>query len=41
MYFLIKKARDLLMPIDLQIELFIKTVHPILLYGCEIWGYGN
>jgi hypothetical protein len=43
MYSLIKKARDyLLMPIDLQIELFMKTVKPILLiYGCKKWGYGN
>ena len=29
------------LPIDLQIDLFNKTVKPILLYGCEIWGYGN
>ena len=29
------------MPVDLQIELFEKTVKPILLYGCEIWGCGN
>ena len=29
------------LPIDLQIDLFNKTVKPILLYGSEIWGYGN
>lgn len=29
------------MPIDLQIELFNKTIKPILLYGAEICGYGN
>ena len=40
MFSLLKKARDLLLPIDLQIELFQKTVKPILLYGCEVWGLG-
>ena len=29
------------LPVDLQIELFTKLVKPILLYGCEIWGFGN
>lgn len=28
-------------PLDLQIHLFDHTVLPILLYGCEIWGYQN
>ena len=28
-------------PIDLQIELFNKLVKPVLLYGCEVWGFGN
>ena len=34
---------NLNLSIDLQkkIELFNKTVKPFLLYGCEIWGYGN
>ena len=27
--------------IDLQLELFDKLVKPILLYGCEVWGFGN
>lgn len=26
---------------DIQIDLFDKTVKPILLYGSEIWGLGN
>ena len=38
---LFRKSRNLNLSIDLQIELFNKTVKPILLYGCEIWGYGN
>ena len=41
MFSLLKKARDLLLPIDLQIELFQKTIKPILLYGCEVWGFGD
>lgn len=41
MYSLIRKARALLLPIDLQIELFDKMVKPILLYGSEVWGFGN
>ena len=38
---LIKKIRNLDLPIDIQIDLFNKTIKPILLYGCEIWGMGN
>ena len=38
---LLKKARSLLQPIDVQIEIFSKTIKPILLYGCKIWGFGD
>ena len=38
---LIKKVRNLSLPIDIQIDLFEKTVKPVLLYECEIWGFGN
>ena len=38
---LLKKAKNLLLPIDIQIEMFLKTVKPILLYACEICGHGN
>ena len=38
---LIKKARNMHLTIDLQLELFDKLVKPILLYGCEVWGFGN
>ena len=41
MYSLLKKTKDLFLPIDLQIQLYEKTVKPILLYGCECWGHGN
>ena len=38
---LLKKAKQLLLPIDIQLDLFNKCIRPILLYGCEVWGYGN
>ena len=41
MYSLLAKSRNMHLPIDLTIELFMKLVKPILLYGCEIWGFGN
>ena len=41
MFSLIKKCRKLLLPIDIQIELFEKCIHPVILYGCEIWGFQN
>lgn len=41
MYSLIKNSNRLNLPVDLQIELFGKMVKPILLYGAEIWGFGN
>ena len=36
-----RKIRNLNLPIDMQIDLFNKMIKPILLYGCEIWGFGN
>lgn len=41
MFVLLKKAKYLCLSIDMQIDLFNKLVKPILLYGCECWGYGN
>ena len=41
LYALLKRSKQLCLPIDLQIELFNKLVKPILLYGSEVWGYGN
>ena len=32
------KARNLDLPIDIQIKLFESIVCPILLYGSELWG---
>ena len=36
-----EKAAKLLLPPDIHLDLFDKMIVPILLYGCEIWGYGN
>lgn len=41
MFALITKARQLCLPIDIQLHLFDSLVMPILLYGCEIWGNDN
>ena len=38
---LISKARKLKLPVDIQLELFDSLTCPILLYGCEVWGYEN
>ena len=27
------------LPLDLQLQLFDQLILPILLYGCEIWGF--
>ena len=40
-YSLIRNANRLNLPIDLQIDIFNKTIKPILLYGAETWGFGN
>ncbi len=41
MYELLKIGRLYKLSIKLQLELFDKMVKPILLYGCEIWGFGK
>ena len=41
LHLLYKSIRNLNIPIDLQIKLFDKTIVPILLYGCEVWGFQN
>ena len=38
---LLRKWRQLGIPIDLTLDLFDKSVKPILLYGCEVWGHEN
>lgn len=41
LFSLLRKIRTLNLPIDMQIDLFNKIIKPILLYGSEIWGFGN
>ena len=41
MFNLTTKARKLDLHIDIQCELFDQLIMPILLYGCEIWGFQN
>ena len=38
MFTLFRKAQILRLPVDITLELFDKTIVPILLYGVEIWG---
>ena len=41
MYSMIVKCKKLCLPIDIQLKLFHQLIVPILLYGCEVWGYEN
>ena len=41
MFALLSKGRRLKLPIVIMLDLFDKTVVPVLLYGCEVWGYEN
>ena len=41
LFALLRKIKRLALPFEIQIDLFNKTVKPILLYGSEIWGFGN
>ncbi len=41
MYALIRRGRQLSLPVDILLDLFMKTVVPVITYGSEIWGYEN
>ena len=41
LFSLLRKICNLSLPFDVKIDLFNKTIKPVLLYGCEVWGYGN
>ena len=36
-----KRINNLQIPLDLQLHLFDSTDLPILLYGCETWGFDS
>ena len=40
-YALLHKIKILRLPVDLALELFDSLVVPVLLYGCETWGYSD
>ena len=39
MFYVLRKARKLSLPIDILLQLFDAMVALILLYGAEVWGY--
>ena len=41
MFSVLKKLRKLLLPIDIQLQMFDTMVLPILLYGSEVTGFEN
>ena len=41
MFSLVRKARKLFLPFDIQLHLFDSMITPILLYGTEVWGCEN
>ena len=41
MYEVLKLGRLFKLSVKILLDLFDKMVKPILLYGCEIWGFGN
>ena len=38
---MLSKVKKLDLPVDIQLGLYDQLVIPVLLYGCEIWGYHN
>ena len=41
MFAVLRKCRQFNLSIDCQLDLFDKMIKPVLLYGCEIWGFSN
>ena len=40
-YSLYNKVKKLYLPVDISLELFDQLVLPVMLYGCEVWGYSD
>ena len=41
MYGVIGKCRKHNLSVDCMLDMFDKIVKPVLLYGCEIWGFSQ
>ena len=41
MYEVLKMGRLYKLSVKIQLDLFNKMIKPILLYGCEVWGFGK
>ena len=41
MYFVLSKSKDNNFSVECKLKLFDSLVLPVVLYGCEIWGYEN
>ena len=41
MFSLLKKSKNINLPIYISVDLFNKTIVSILTYGCEVWGFTN
>ena len=41
MYGVIGKCRKHNLSIDCKLDMFDKVVKPIILYGCEVWGFNQ
>ena len=39
MFSLLRRSRQLDLPLDIQLALFDTLIMPILTYGCEVWGF--
>ena len=39
MFNVLAKCKEHNLSIDCQLDLFDKIIQPILLYGCEVWGF--
>ena len=41
MYEVLKMGRLYKLSVKIKLDLFDKMIKPILLYGCEVWGFGK
>jgi hypothetical protein len=41
MYEVLKMGRLYKLSVKIQLDLFDKMIKPVLLYGCEVWGFGK